>query len=122
MKQNFALVVIMALLLGSCYRDNKENLYRNFTNGGCDTANVTYSGQVAHISLNKCATSGCHVGSNPQSGLNLSTYDDLMTIAKDGRLMNRITGQGALMPPGSPLPACEIQQIQLWVTDGAPNN
>lgn len=113
---------MVSLVAVSCYRDNKENLYQNFTTGGCDTSNVTYTNEIAPISLNKCATAGCHGGSFPQSGLDLSTYNDLMTIAKDGRLMDRITGKGALMPPGSPLPSCDITKIQLWVVDGAPNN
>lgn len=110
------------IIISSCYRDNKEDLYQNFTTDGCDTTTVTYTDVIDPICVNNCATSGCHSSSSRQSGLDLSNYNDLMTIAKDGRLIDRITGNGPIMPPGGPLPNCDISKIETWVLDGAPNN
>lgn len=121
MKKIFGLM-ILSLLVSSCYRDNREELYQNFTNDGCDTSMVTYSEVIRPLSFDNCAISGCHVGNTPQSGLDLSRYEDLMTIANDGRLMDRLTGNGPIMPPGGPLPNCEISKMEIWVLDGAPKN
>jgi len=115
-------IAMIGWMFSSCYNNNKQELYQNFTTNGCDTTMVTYSDVINPICVNNCATSGCHSSSNRQSGLDLSNYNDVMTIAKDGRLMNRLTGNGPIMPPGGPLPNCDIRKIETWVLDGAPNN
>ena len=113
----------LALLSTSCYNDNKEEIYQNIATAPiCDTANVTYSATISKIAIDNCATSGCHVGSSPQSGLDLSTYNHLMTIANDGRLIARITSSSNPMPPTGSLSACEIEQITIWTNAGAQNN
>ena len=89
----------------------------------CDTSNVTYSGKIKLIIDLKCK--GCHSGSNPPLGINLSTYAGLQGIALTGALMGSITHQTGYfaMPKNSPsLPQCEIDAIRIWVNDGAPNN
>ncbi len=109
--------------MSSCYYDNREELYQNFQQTQCDTSVTTFAAVILPILQDNCATSGCHVGNNPQSGLDFSTYDDAQLTATDGRLVGRITGSsGPIMPPGGPLPNCEIEKIKRWVNKGARNN
>lgn len=116
-------LMAMALITQSCYYDNKEDLYQNIGNNDCDTTTVTYSGTIEAIITTNCAVSGCHVSPNAQSNLDLSQFADVQSIALNDELVGRITGTpGPLMPPGQKLPPCDIQKIQKWVADGAPNN
>jgi hypothetical protein len=89
----------------------------------CDTLNVTWSGKIKPLIDLKCR--GCHSGSNPPQGINLSTYTGVQGIALTGSLMGSIrhlTGYSA-MPKNSPsLPQCEIDAIRIWVDAGAQNN
>lgn len=90
---------------------------------GCDTLNVTYSGTIAPIIQQRCQ--GCHSGSTPQAGLDLTSWSVLNALATDGRLVEVVNHapQAIPMPPTGPkLPACNIRQIELWVAAGAPNN
>jgi hypothetical protein len=71
------------------------------------------------------ACQGCHSGSSPDGDLLLTTYDQIRTVALDGRLMNALHGTNgyALMPDNTlGLPQCNITQFQNWVNAGAPNN
>ncbi len=116
--------LVIAVMATSCYNDNKENLYKNFvadTNStGCDTATITFT-QVKSIFITNCALSGCHKGSNPQSGLDLSMYPDAERIARDGRLEERITDNpGPVMPPTGKLPQNEIDILLTWASNPCP--
>jgi hypothetical protein len=51
----------------------------------CDTLNVTWSGKIKPIIDLKCR--GCHSGTNPPQGINLSTYTGVQGIALTGSLM-----------------------------------
>lgn len=90
---------------------------------GCDTTAVSYTGFIAPTIQNYCL--GCHSGSNPSGGIDLSTYTGVQTVATNGQLVGGITGTTpyTLMPQtGSPLDACTIAKIRAWVTQGARNN
>ena len=113
---------LMACVLQSCYKDNREDLYKNYNPTDCNLE-VTYSEVISSIMTTRCAVSGCHNSTTNERMLDLSTYADASKIALNGQMMGRITAQnGPLMPPGAPLPDCEILQIQAWIDDGAPNN
>ena len=89
----------------------------------CDTLNVTYATKVKPIIDLKCK--GCHSGSNPPLGIDLTTYSGLQSIALTGSLMGAITHQPgySAMPKNSPsLPQCDIDKIRIWVNNGAINN
>lgn len=90
---------------------------------GCELDNVTFSGTVNPIVQNKCA--GCHSGSSPGGGITLNGYEDVATLAFDGRLngvINHLNGYKAMPLGGSKLPQCELDQIAVWLQDGFPNN
>jgi hypothetical protein len=90
---------------------------------GCDTVNVTYTNIISPIIVNSCK--GCHSGSTPSGGINLSSYNDVKTQMDNGKLwasINLTTGQPKAMPPGGKLTDCKIKQIRIWKDAGAPNN
>jgi len=121
------MIGLVAFVGFSCTKENKEDLRASQNNGpiqdSCVTSDLTYQNSIESILNTNCATSGCHLGPNAPGGVDLSTFDDSKKIAGNGDLVGRIEGtSGALMPPGSPLPACEIDKLKAWVADGAPNN
>ena len=89
----------------------------------CDTTNVTYSGTIAPLMMSMCT--GCHGSTNPDGGLNLTSYNVMNIIAMDGRLAGTIQHQNfyyAMPPVGSGLSPCHIQQVLTWIQHGAPND
>ncbi len=124
MKQLLSTLSVLLLLgiITSCYSDNKEDLYSNYQNN-CDTTSTTFMATIKPIFTENCALSGCHNTVNRQSGLDLNSYTDIESIAKDNRLHDRIMGnQVAIMPPSGMLSQCDIDKILKWVRNGAQNN
>lgn len=105
-------------LLSSCYYDNEEELYPNAPE--CDTTAVTFSVHVQPIILASCAISGCHVAGGT-AGFNLETYSEIKAKVDDGSFMNRVIVQQN-MPPNGDLSSCELEQLKIWINEGAPNN
>ena len=109
---------------------------------------VTLSGDVQPIFTSTCALSGCHAGSNPEEGLNLSagqTFANVVNVpSRQLPRMNRVApgrpdssylvlklrgvhlevgGRGSQMPLGGmPLSMNELSTIGLWILNGALNN
>ena len=89
----------------------------------CDPTSFSFAQNIAPIVELTC--SGCHSGTNPSGSLTLATYDQIKTIALDGRLMHSLNGTNgySIMPDNSTgLPECNKTQFQNWVDAGAPNN
>ena len=103
-----------------CSKDNAQDLFQNEE---CDTNQVTYSGAILPIIQSKCAVSGCHVNGS-SSGHDFTTYDGLLAVVQDGKLLPAINHTGpAPMPQNAPkLDDCTIAKITAWVNDGAPDN
>jgi hypothetical protein len=91
---------------------------------GCDTsAAVTFSASISPILTAKCT--GCHGGTNPQAGINLSSYAGVKAKVNDGRLwgaINHLAGFSPMPKNGSKLSDCEIAKIKKWMDAGSPNN
>ncbi len=109
---------------------------------------LTLSGDVQPVFTANCAFSGCHAGSNPTLGLNLSagqSHGSIVNVpsqevpalmrVRPGRpdssyLVHKIQGtQGSVggfgdrMPlGGAPLTATEVATIRAWIAAGALNN
>ena len=109
---------------------------------------VTLSGDVQPIFTATCALSGCHAGSNPEEGLNLSagqTFANVVSVpSRQLPGMDRVTpsrpdssylvlkitgmhldagGSGAQMPKGgTPLSMDQLGIIGRWILNGALNN
>lgn len=91
--------------------------------GICDTANVTWQGTIKPLMQTYCK--GCHTGSSPGGGVDLSNYAGVSGSAFDGSLVgsvDHLPGWKA-MPKNSPkMSDCDIAKIKIWVNAGAPNN
>lgn len=110
---------------------------------------VSFAADIQPIFTTNCALSGCHTGSQPQAGQNLSAgqaYNNIVNVAsttlptmdrvepgqpEQSFLVHKIQGtQGPLgsnmgerMPfGGDKLPQSTIDLIRAWITQGAPNN
>lgn len=89
----------------------------------CDTTNVTYAASIKPIMSTYCQ--GCHSGSNPGGGINLTTYEGVKTIALSGQLYGSVAWLGSYsqMPQNaSKLSDCNIKKIQIWISNGSLNN
>jgi hypothetical protein len=112
------------------------------------TPPATFSSGVRPILVNNCAVAGCHVGPDPQQGMDLSpavAYSNIVNVpARELPSMMRVRpfqpdssylvhkvqgthvlvgGSGARMPLGAPpLAQQEIDLIRSWIRQGALNN
>ena len=95
--------------------------------------NVTFHSTIQPIFQQRCAT--CHTGTGAPLGLDLSTYDAVMRGANgqpvvvpgkpdQSLLVQKVKGTMAPQMPfgGPPLSATDIQHIEQWIANGAPNN
>jgi mono/diheme cytochrome c family protein len=114
---------ILATFLVACVSDNQETIEPKIT--ACsDTTAVTFSQHIKPIFSNNCES--CHNNNLANSGYNLQDYDNIkQSINRGNKVINSIKWiSGAdRMPQGSnQLSACQIQQIDLWIQAGMPNN
>lgn len=101
----------------------------------------TFSSIQSGVFNTTCALSGCHSGSSPQAGMNLSAgvaYNNLVNVqsvthsefkrVEPGSSQNSVIIKllrGELqpkMPPGGNLNSAVIDSIAAWIDRGAPNN
>jgi len=98
---------------------------KNTTNcvTSCDSTQFKFAANILPIFQNHCT--GCHSGTTPQSGIDLTTYANVLPSALNGLLYGvvaHLPGFNA-MPKGlGKLSDCEIAQIRKWVAAGALNN
>ncbi|MBK7344367.1 MAG: hypothetical protein IPJ06_15480 [Saprospiraceae bacterium] len=100
-----------------------KNLTCNPGYGGCSTANMSYLNDISPILKQSCT--GCHGGTSPQGGVNLSSYANVLPFAQSGKLLGSVrheTGFIAMPPAGNGLPSCSINRIQAWIDQGILNN
>lgn len=107
-----------------------------------------FARDIQPIFSGNCAFSGCHAGTAPQQGMNLSAgvaYANIMCVQANERpgmmrvrplqpdssyLVHKIQGtqttvggSGGQMPLGlTPLSGQQISLIRAWITEGAKNN
>ena len=108
---------ILLSVMDSCYYDNEQKLY-HLTTVDCSTISATYKNDVTPIITNNCSTPSCH-NSTGAGGVTLLTYDQ--TYSKLDRIKQRVLVDKT-MPPNGALNAAEINIIQCWINNGAPNN
>lgn len=95
----------------------------NFCDSGCDTTNVTFSGNVFPIVETYCLN--CHNGTSPGGGIYLRNYNDLVVVANNGKLMGSIRhdqGYSPMPKNGNKLSDCQIATFNIWIKNGTPNN
>jgi len=87
---------------------------------------VHFSVEVQTILSGNCTMSGCHDG---ESQFSLIGYENVMSYvkandARSSKLYRTVTGRGEMMPPTSrpSLTNTQIEQIYVWIEQGALNN
>ncbi len=93
-------------------------------------AAVSFAEQIAPIFQARCAE--CHGATDPESGLNLSTYETTMagstygTVIEagnpEGSFLVDMIASGDMPAEGDPVLPEELELIRSWITGGAPNN
>ena len=120
MKFKIFSVLFFSLLILSCSYDKEENL---FPNNNCDTTNVAYSKDISSYLNRLCV--GCHNAAAPSAGIVLDTYTEVKKYADNGRLLGSVRHDDGFkaMPQSMPKsPKCDIDKLEAWIADGAPNN
>ena len=149
MVQRTALVLLLACGIAACVGDGTgldEN--GNPLGSGGPLDSLSLARDVQPIFTAHCALSGCHAGSAPVLGQNLSAglaYASIVSVAAQeapgyfrvrpsfpdsSYLVHKIEGtpgalggSGGRMPLGLPaLSGPEIATIRAWIAAGAPNN
>jgi hypothetical protein len=95
-----------------------QGAQNNACSDGCDTSNVTFSGQIWPMMEKYCT--GCHSAGSAGGGIVISGYDDMVALAGNGNLMGSIRYEPgyAKMPTNQQLSECNINLLQKWIDDG----
>ncbi len=114
---NTALTQQQINLIAQWINQGAQNNYCN----ECDTSAVTYASKVKPLLDLKCA--GCHSGSNPPYGINLTNYSGAVAAGQTGQLLGSINHQApySSMPKNAAqLPQCEIDVLRIWIQNQYP--
>lgn len=116
-----ALLVLLPLLMLSCYYDKEELLYPA-VRSGCDTTGVTFTKNIYPVLSDYCF--GCHSNANAAAfgnNIRLESYGDVTTALP--RVMGALAhqpGYSAMPRDGAPLNDCVLRQFALWKNNGTP--
>lgn len=123
MQKSIFACLLGVFLLQGCYYDNKEDLYQFIQPTECNITTAAYSTDVLPILDAYCLR--CHRNVRQDGNVNLEGYTNAKIYAEDGSLLGSVNHDAGFFPMpsnGGKLPACEIEVIRLWVTDGYLNN
>ena len=113
----FVFAVLVLLIPTSCYYDNEVEQYGITT---CDTVAMSYSQDIRPIIDANCVS--CHAPGGQQESSPFDTYDGLKNYADNRKIVNRVNGVGAIMPPSGAISKCDQLKIEAWVNAGALDN
>lgn len=118
MKKIVFIAFYFACFIG-CYYDIESELYDA---PACDPSAPTYNSRIKVIMEQHCT--GCHSGSNPLQGIDLSTYANVKSSDNAGIWLCSIKqlDQCSAMPKGGKLSDCDIKACENWVANGYPEN
>lgn len=113
-------IVLMMGGLSSCYYDVEEELYPTIE---CQTENMSYADDIIPIISTNCYA--CHASNVNFGNVTLDSHTDISVHVDNGRLMGSINHQSGFSPMpqnANKLLDCEIEKIESWIVDGAPDN
>lgn len=119
-KNIFRILFFLIVSNTGCSYDNIEEKYNR---DSCDLSNVSWNDDVSPIINNFCV--GCHQGSSPSAGLDLSSYSGVKSSVDQETFSIRVNmarSNPLKMPPNAVLDSCIIEQINIWIANGAPEN
>jgi len=99
------------------------------------SSKVSFSQHVQPLFQSRCAFAGCHAGSNPTGGLDLTSpaYNSLMShqprlvvsgASNNSLLIQRLDGRIPHQMPfdAQPINANQLAGMKKWIDEGAQNN
>jgi hypothetical protein len=116
----FAIPLLIPILSLSCVSNNEYDLYGI---PDCDTTNVTWDSKISAIMEANCVV--CHGEDVSYNGVRHDSYESEMIVVNDGRLrgvVNHLDGYVKMPKDRGKLPACELELINTWLDNGAPEN
>lgn len=119
----YLLISLLMFVLSSCYYDNEEELYQFLRPPICQTDTLSYQRDIHPIWENNCFQ--CHGQGLAFGNINLSGYEDVLVLAKNGRLLGAISHDPAFSPMpkgGNQLDSCQIKRVEAWMSQGMINN
>lgn len=110
-------------LIATWILQGAENLQCDPDLQACETTNVSFSQFVQPLIDTHCR--GCHSGTVPSGGIDLTTHTNIQDIALNGNLVEVIKWDNGFSPMpqgGEQLSQCNIDKIVAWIDDGALDN
>ncbi len=90
----------------------------------CETLDVKYSTDIVPIMEATCAIEGCHVDGFATGDYTM--YEEIKQRVDGGAFMTRVVEEKTMPPENTTGPETltdeELDKIQCWLDDGAPNN
>ena len=146
MRQGMMFVTAATFTFAACAGDGPTGNNGGGGGGGGGGGIPTLAANVQPILNANCAFSGCHAGTSPQQGLNLSagvSHSNIVGVVSNESALFRVKagdpdssylvhkiqgsqgtvgGSGVRMPLGGTLSQDDIDTIRDWITAGALNN
>lgn len=116
----FLIIMFITAVSVSCVSNNEYDLYGI---PDCDTTNVTWDSKISAIMQANCVV--CHGEDVSYNGVRHDSYESEMIVVNDGRLrgvVNHLDGYVKMPKDRGKLPACELELINTWLDNGAPEN
>lgn len=119
-------LIFIGFSMTTCYYDNKDDLYDIIIvpgDGSCEFGEISYTNDLVSI-IDLYCNGACHNATDRQGNVVLETYNNVKPYLDDGSFIGSIKYDPsfAAMPPGSKLSQCDIDKIDSWIANGAPNN
>ena len=119
-KYSLLIVILTATIPKSCVSHNEYDLYGI---PECDTTDITWDSKISKIMQVNCVI--CHGEAVSYNGVRHDSYESEMVVVNDGRLrgvVNHLDGYVKMPKDRGKLPACELELINKWLDNGAPEN
>ena len=114
------ITICLILALQSCYYDVEEEIYPSIE---CEVMDMSYQMDIQPLINSNCYV--CHSAAANNGNVTLEGYDRLMDYVTSGQLLGAIRHEPGYSPMpknGPQLLQCNIEKIESWIADGAPNN
>ena len=122
-------IIYLVMVFAGCSGDEDSN--PSSSNGNTTPPDTVKYGDVSPVFAANCSAANCHGGSSPQLGLNLTSYNNILSGSNNGpvvvsgnstasELYKRVTGVSTPQMPfnASPLSTTDQDLIKNWIDDG----
>jgi uncharacterized membrane protein len=124
------LIAVGTLALAACGGSTAPATSNSNSAGSPKGANVSFTKDVMPLLQSRCFN--CHGGQQTSKGLNLTSYDSLMTGSENGPILTagdaanspivQLVIAGKMPKRGPKLTPNEVQLLADWINAGAKNN